>query len=310
MDYKGNAKSTVPMAVHDVGQGQGGRATTYALLILTFVLWGSLYVVSKYVLGKLPTFTFSFLRFTIAFITLSLIGRRRKVSIARRDVPWLLVLGVFGYFMAVGAQLLGTKYTSASMSSLLNSLNPVTMTLFGAIILHEKLTFRKVAGIVLALMGVYAILGGGAAGSKQGIAYSLFSVLLWSLVSVLVRRIDQVYDPIQITRYGVGIAAVCYLPISAYEVTTSGISLDLPCILALLYMSVACTGIAYFFWNRCLSVLEAGVCSAFYPMQPLVSALLGMVFLKETMGIAFWMGSVLIVAGILVNLSGERHRSN
>lgn len=39
-----------------------------------------------------------------------------------------------GYFIAVGAKLLGTKYAGASTVSLINSMNPVTMTLFGAII--------------------------------------------------------------------------------------------------------------------------------------------------------------------------------
>ena len=48
-------------------------------LIITFVLWGSLYVVSRYVLGKLGPFTISFARFVIAFLTLTLmLGKRRK----------------------------------------------------------------------------------------------------------------------------------------------------------------------------------------------------------------------------------------
>lgn len=139
-----------------------------------FYIVGEPYVVSKYVLGKLPTFTISFLRFVIAFITLTLMGRKRRAAIARRDVPWLLVLGVCGYFAAVGAQLLGTKYAGASMASLLNALNPVTITLFGAVILHERLTMRKAAGLILALIGVYTILGGGTAGSRLGIICVLF----------------------------------------------------------------------------------------------------------------------------------------
>lgn len=211
-------KNLAKTVKHNNKADRRGEAMAYALLILTFILWGSLYVVSKYVLGKLPTFTISFLRFVIAFITLTLMGSKRKVAIARRDMPWLLVLGVFGYFVAVGAQLLGTKYAGASMASLLNALNPVTMTLFGALILHERLTIRKVAGLILALIGVYAILGGGMAGIGLGSICSLFSVLLWSLVS----------------------------------------------------------------------------------------ALLGMVFLGEKTGLAFWAGAALIVAGILVNLSSAK----
>lgn len=48
-------------------KGKSTNIQACGCLILTFVLWGSLYVVSKYILGRLPTFTISFLRFSIAF---------------------------------------------------------------------------------------------------------------------------------------------------------------------------------------------------------------------------------------------------
>lgn len=287
-------------------RGQNQKTAAYISLITTFVLWGSLYVVSKYVLGKLPTFTISFLRFGIAFGALTLIGRRKKGKIERKDYPWLLLIGVGGYFTAVGAQLLGTKYAGASLASLLNSLNPVTMTLFAALFLHEKLTAKKAAGLVLALAGVYVILGGSGGGSMAGILLSLAAVLLWSAVSVLMRKVTQKYDSLQVTRWGVGIAALCYLPVCGAEIASGlPVALDLPCVLSLLYMGAVCTGIAYFLWNRSLSVLEAGLCSAFYPVQPLVSAALGMVLLGERTGIAFWGGAALIAAGILVNVAGS-----
>lgn len=277
----------------------------YGCLILTFVLWGSLYVVSKYVLGRLPTFTISFLRFSIAFALLTAFRKRNAKPVEKRDIPYLFLLGIGGYFIAVGAQLLGTKYAGASMASLLNALNPVTMTLFAALILHEPFTKRKAAGIGLALIGVYAILGGGGAANLMGIGLSLFSVLFWSLVSVLMRHVTQKYDAISVTRYGVGIAAFCYLPVCFWEIVqTGGIHLDAPSILSLLYMGIVCTGGAYYLWNKSLSLLEASTCSAFYPVQPLVSAGLGMVFLGEKTGINFWIGALLIVAGIFVNLSG------
>ena len=57
----------------------------YLSLLLTFTLWGSLYVVSRYVLGKLGAFTISFCRFTIAFLTLSLILGKKRKRLAKGD---------------------------------------------------------------------------------------------------------------------------------------------------------------------------------------------------------------------------------
>ena len=283
---------------------QTQRKMAYACLTVTFMLWGSLFVVSKYVLGKLPTFTISFFRFAIAYIALSLIQRDKAAQIEKKDIPYLFLIGIGGYFIAVGAQLLGTKYAGASLASLLNALNPITMTLFATVFLHERLTMKKIAGLLLALAGVYAILGGSGSKNTTGIALSLFAVLLWSAVSVLMRKITQKYDSMQVTRHGIGIAALCYLPVSICETISAGqLQIDISCVLSLLYMGAICTGIAYFLWNKSLSVLEAGTCSAFYPLQPLVSAALGMLLLNEQTGLAFWIGSILIMAGIGLNLT-------
>lgn len=292
---------------------QGHKIKAYGYLITTFILWGSLYVVSKYTLGKLPTFTISFLRFVIAFVALTAMGKREKVrtKIERKDYPYLLLIGIGGYFIAVGAQLLGTKYASASLASLINALNPLTMTLFATLILHEKLTKFKIAGLAIALAGVYVILGGGINGNVLGICMSLFSVVVWSIISVFMRKITQKYDSLQITRYGIGIAAICYFPLCASEFCSGkSIHFDASCIAALLYMGIICTGFAYHLWNASLSTLEASTCSAFYPVQPLVSAVLGIVVLHEIVAPSFWIGAILIVAGILVNLSKHTHNNN
>lgn len=280
----------------------------FAYLILTFVLWGSLYVVSKFVLGKMPTFTISFLRFTLAFFALSFMCRGKKIKIEKKDYKYIALVGVAGYFVAVGAQLLGTKFAGASLASLLNSMNPITMTLFAAILLGEKLNWKKIGGIILALIGVYAIIGAGSGNiSIPGVLLSVFSVLLWSLVAVFTRKVTQKYDSLQVTRLGAGIAAICYLPVCAGElIGGQSIQMDWTCVVSLLYMGIICTGIAYFLWNKSLSIIEAGTCSAFYPIQPLVSTILGVLFLKETVGLNFFVGAAFIVIGVLLNLQGGR----
>lgn len=283
------------------------RRRGFVCLIVTFSLWGSLYVVSKYVLGKMPTFTISFVRFLAAFGALSFMQRGRQQKIEKSDYKYIFLIGFAGYFVAVGAQLLGTKYAGASTAALINSLNPVTMTIFGTLILKEALNKKKLFGICVALAGVYVILGHESADvGAKGIILSLFSVILWSVVSVFTRRITQKYDSLQITRYGVGVAAVFYLPVCLYELTGgAAFQADGACVLGLLYMGVICTGVGYLLWNKSLSVLEAGICSAFYPIQPLVATLLGIVLLDEAVGPAFILGAALIVAGVIINLRGS-----
>lgn len=289
-----------------------GSKKAYLYLIITFILWGSLYVVSKKVLGELPAFTISMIRFAIAFAVLGLLGRKKRVKIERQDYKYVAAIGVVGYFVAVGAQLLGTKYAGASMASLLNSLNPVTMSVFAAIFLKEKLTLQKIAGMILALIGVYIVLGGGNdAYSIPGILFSAVAVLAWSAISILVRKLTQKYPSLLVTRYGIGVAVFCYLPLSIWELVThtQAVHLDMSGIVELVYMGAICTGVAYLLWNKSLEELPAGICSAFYPIQPLVSTLCGILFLRERITAAFVLGAACIVAGLWVSLINKKQRA-
>lgn len=277
----------------------------YLYLLITFCAWGSLYVVSKFVLGKVPTFTVSFLRYIIAGVILFFILKRRKPKkIESQDYKYVFLIGFLGYFLSMGVQFLGTKLSNASLASLVNSMNPITITIFAAIILKEKLTVKKIICIIVVLLGVYIIIGNvDGNGQLLGIFASVFSVVLWSFVSVMVRRITRKYDSFQITVYGILIGSAFTLPVSIYELmTTPNVQFDWIVILSVVYMGLICTALAHVLWNKSLSMLEAATCSLFYPVQPMVAVLLGWLFLGESISTNFIFGAILIVGGVVFSI--------
>lgn len=284
------------------------KKLTYLYLIITFCAWGSLYVVSKFVLGKVPVFTVSFLRYMIAGTVLFFVLKKKKVKkIERQDYKYVILIGFLGYFLSSVAQFIGTKLSNASIASLINSMNPITIMVFAAIILKEKLTIKKAVCISLAFLGVYIIIGGvNGTGQVLGILISIFSVISWSFVSVIVRRITKKYDALQITTYGILIAFGCTLPFSICEfITIPNIQFDWMVILSLFYMGIVCTALAHVFWNISLSMIEAGTCSLFYPVQPMVAVMLGWMFLGENISKNFVFGSILIIGGVLLSILGK-----
>lgn len=321
-------------------------AAAYLGLVFAFVIWGSLYVVSSIVLRYVPTFAVMFCRFANAFVTLSIIlkaetrrshhesidgqktnftapegdsrerktnlaaperdSRERKTRLDRRGWKYVLLMGVLGYAVGAGIQLIGTKYAGSSMASLINSLNPVTISIMAIPILHEKLTSNKITGILMAVFGVYLILGTGGSFNLPGTLMSILSVLLWSLVSVLTRQGLSEYNPLVVTRSAIGIAAVCDFIFAVIEhfITHSPIQINAGVITGLLYMGIFCTGIAYILWNQGLAALPASNCSALYPIQPLTSTVMGVIFFHETVGLSFAAGAAFIVIGVLLCLLG------
>ena len=274
----------------------------YLYLFLTFFLWGSLYVVSKYVLDRVPPFTVSLLRYAISFLILFIVIRKKHYRpIAKKDYKYIFLIGFLGYFAALVLQLLGTKFSSASFAALINSLNPIVIMLMAAVLLHEKLTVQKFTGLLLGLAGVYFIIGGvHGSGMMDGIILSFVSVLLWSYVSIVIRKLGSSYHPLLITAWSMAVALVCTLPVSLVELSTTPVTWDASVMLSLMYMAVMCTCVAHMLWNESLSMAEAGTCSAFYPVQPLTAAVLGIVSLGESVSLSFWLGSALILTGVML----------
>jgi drug/metabolite transporter (DMT)-like permease len=236
----------------------------------------------------------------------------KNMRIEPEDRKYFIFIGVIGYFFSTGTQIVGTKYAGASVASLINSMNPVFITFFAVIILGEKLTMRKIIAIPTTLIGVYIILGGAkVVGEAWGAVLSIVSVLLWSISSAFVRRVTRKYDPLVITTWAIFLASLFALPSAGVELalTPHGGLFSLTNILCFLYLGLVCTALAGFLWNKSLSLIEASTCSLFYPIQPLVSVVLGVIFLEEKIDLRFGVGAFLIVGGILVVILSDPGRT-
>lgn len=278
---------------------------SYLYLMTTFMLWGSLYVVSQFVLGKIPTFTVTMFRYLIAFIALSFISlKSKKEKIEKSDYKYFFIMGFIGYFISVDCQLLGTKISGGSMVSLINSLNPIIISVMAMIILNEKLEINKIIGIILSLFGVYMIVGTGANIEFIGVLISFIAVIGWAFMSVISRKISNKYSVLTLTKVSMLIATVCNIPVSFLEIqiTHPLIQIDIGAILGILYMGIVCTAFTNILWNKSLSMLPANTCSAFYPIQTLTSSFLGVLVFHEILTTSFVLGSTFIIVGVLISL--------
>lgn len=261
-------------------------------LFTAFVLWGSQYVVSKVALRTIPPVTLLALRYLVSIPALLLVLRLRRAlkPVERRDWPILFAIGFTGYFASFCLQMLGIDRLTGSLSSLLGAMNPIFIPILAALFLHERITLSKIACVALSMLGVVVIVG---------VLMMLVSVFLWSTASIIIRRISGRYDPMQIAL----IAICCALPLtgawSLIELQSAACSFSVQSVLAVLYMGIFGTAVTHSLWNYSLRVMDASFCSMFYPMQPLVSAILGVLFLHETVTPSFILGALMICGGIV-----------
>lgn len=279
-------------------------------LFAAFVLWGSQYVISKIALRTVPPVTLLALRYLVSVPALFIVLRLRHAltPIKKGDWPILFAIGFTGYFASFCLQMLGINRLTGSVSSLLGAMNPIFIPILAAFFLHERITPAKIACVALSMAGVVVIVGVDGTVDASGALLMLASVFLWSTASIIIRRVSGRYDPMQIAL----IAILCALPFtggwSLIELQSAPCSFTLESVLAVLYMGVLGTAVTHSLWNYSLRVMDASFCSMFYPMQPLVSSILGVLFLHEAVTPGFVIGALMICCGIVATVTSAKPR--
>jgi drug/metabolite transporter (DMT)-like permease len=145
------------------------RWQAYGELTLAMSIVGSSVVVGKLLVGRFPVFWLAGMRFMIAslaLVPLLLWHCRGLPRLPRRD--WLCLVGqaFTGVFLFSVLLLYGLKATSAAESGIITSTSPAILGLLSFLLLRERPTRYKVAGIALSFGGILVLNVMGSGGSS------------------------------------------------------------------------------------------------------------------------------------------------
>jgi len=275
-------------------------------LTLAASIWGGVYVVSKVVLEVLPALELVWIRYVVALVTLGLFTRLSGESwrIPRRTILLVALIGIIGYFISIWAQFAGTHLSSAQMGSVITAATPAFMVVFAKLLLTEPITVKKAISLCLATAGVLCIVGIGEIGESTRMGGLILGVaaVTWALMSVLVKMIPSGISMIVVTMYAILIATIAMTPLAVAQMQPEHLQVIIqPKIWGgILYIGTISTAGAFYFWNKGLQLVEAGSGGVYFFFQPLVGTLFGWIFLGEQVGLHFWIGSAMIVAGVLL----------
>lgn len=269
-------------------------------------IWGGMYVVSKVVLEVIPPFALLTLRLLLGILVLGLIVHwRGGLGFDRRQWQQVLGVGVVGYGISIGFQFIGTKLSNASNGALITSSTPAFVLLFAALLLKEKMTTRQVLALALSIIGALIVVDPRAARLSPDFFWGNLSLvgaaITWALYSVLIRLVTRRLDTLRVSLIAFIGGLFITVPASIWEWKTIGIgSVDLGIIGGILYLGIISTALAMFLWNTAFATLPAGVASLTLFAQPLVGALLGALWLGETLSALFYLGGALISVGLVL----------
>jgi len=168
-------------------------ARDWSLLAALSVLWGGSFFFNGLVLRELPPFTLVLLRVAIAALILLPVLYAHRLAFPKRWTGWrpYFLVALFNNVLPFSLIVTGQTYVPSGLASILNATTPLFTVLVMAGAGEEKLIVRRVAGVIVGLIGVIVLRGGGlgfGSGQGLGILLCLAAALSYGISALIARR--------------------------------------------------------------------------------------------------------------------------
>ena len=294
---------------------QKTKLIPYLEALFAVVVWGASFIATKIAVGQMSPIAVVWLRFAMGIPILFAAVVMRKQFAFPKGMEWLYfsLLGFLGISFHQWLQSNGLQTAQATTTAWIVSTSPAFIAILGWLILKEKLNLTQSLGIVLAMVGVLAVVSKGdlatIAIGKFG-TYGDFLILIssvnWAVFSILSRRGLKDHPSTRMTFWvmtiGWLITTTAFLAGQNY---TEIPRLDSRGWMAMIFLGIFTTGLAYIAWFDALSHLPAAQTGAFLFVEPLTSMVVAALILSEEITLVSILGGAVILVGIwLVNRKG------
>ena len=276
----------------------------FFIIVVLTLLWGLNYSVIKISNeGLSPIFT-SFLRSAIASfcgIIYCIIIRQNLFQKGILLFHGIITGILFG--LEFVCLYLGLLYTDSARSVILMYLSPFIVALGAHFFLKEKLNIIKIAGLILAFLGIIFVFRGKPTSYSQlmlfGDLLTIVGAIFWGATTLYIKKfLAGKVHPINTFLYqlvfSMPIILICALVLEDTWVKNVNIYIAA----SLFYQSVIVAFLSYFIWFKLIYIYPVARLSSFTFLAPLFGVFFGAVFRKEEITYGLISGLVLVCIGI------------
>jgi drug/metabolite transporter (DMT)-like permease len=297
----------------DGGQLNGGWLTSapllYALLALMIVGWAANYIAGKIALQSLPAVLLYGVRISMAaalMLPVYLWDRRRHTPTwTLRDLPLMVGIGIFGVSLNQFLFVVGLSRTSVAHAAIFANLSPFLVLLLAAASGLEKLTLRKVVGVVVALAGVVLlrVADSGPAGASTflGDFLTFLGSLAFAIFTVVGKPTAKRMGSIAVNTVAYIGGAILMAPVTIWQAARFPLAtVPWQAWLSVFYMALGPSVICYLIYYNALAHMEASRLSAVNYFLPVMATLLGVWTLGESITMWTAVAGIVIFGGVYV----------
>lgn len=275
--------------------------------ILTVAIWGGSFVSTKVLLnnGMSPAGIY-ICRFVLAYLLVLIMSHKRLWSNSLRDEALFALCGIMGgsiYFLAENTAL---EYTLTTNVSLLTSTSPlITSLIVGILYKSERPNRGMLVGSLIAFSGVACVIFNSSFNLEirpLGDILSLAAAFSWSIYSLILRRLNVVYDLWFITRktffYGI-ITALPFIINTNFGEQICALTRP-EVIVNMLFLGIGASMIAYYFWASIVKQMGAIKANNYMYLQSIFTLIVSAIAIHEHISIVGIIGCALILGGLWI----------
>ncbi|MEU8433537.1 DMT family transporter [Streptomyces sp. NPDC029216] len=294
------------------GTGKKGAVGLGVLLaLLATVVWSGSFVATRGMAGTVPPVQAVFWRWIIAALAVTPFAARQawqQRTLIRRHIGYIGLATLFGVTLYNTLVHQAGLTTSASNMGTIMAASPVIMALY-ARLGGERLGARRVFGMLLAALGVLLLVGDGSPSLDFGAGdlWMFAAALSFATYSALLKRKPAEIGGLAFLLTTFVLGALMLAPAYAVSLTVQGgFEATAGTVGPLLYVGVFSSAVAFFAWNKAVSVIGAARAGVVYYLQPVCVAALGLLLLGERTSPTQLLCMALILGGVALGSAVRR----
>ncbi|MEI8073392.1 MAG: EamA family transporter [Bacteroidota bacterium] len=284
----------------------------YIALLITSMVWGTTWVVSKIGVQKTPAFEVASIRqFTGGIIYVCFFLFKGLPLPTWKQFKWLIIMAVLMFVSSNGLATMALRYIPSGLAALIAALYPLSVVLIEMVFYkNNKINWGTFIGLFLGIAGIALVFYDSAfhnhsEGYWFGIALSLIAMITWAIATIFIARKKTEMNPYYATGWQMLISSIIMFLI----VLISGDSIPISSIplqtwAALAYLISAGSIFAFIAFIYSMKNLEPGIASLYAYINPIVAILVGSLIMNEKVTMNIVIGSAITLGGVfLVNKS-------
>ncbi|MEZ5428460.1 MAG: DMT family transporter [Pyrinomonadaceae bacterium] len=283
---------------------------TYAphiALVVVQLMFGSAAILGKFALEAFPSFTIVGFRVGAGALAFFLL-QRLKGNLSLESRRHYLYFAIFALFGIIFNQLLffhGLSLTTATNTSLLAVLIPVFAIIVSALVGNDRLSWKKIGGIILAGLGVIYLIdprkASFSSATTQGDILVILNSLSYGVYMAISKKLISRYGALKSIAWLFIFGSIINVPvgiISFRSVEPAEVALHSWAALAgvILFPTI----LAYYWNTWALARVEPSVVAVYVYLQPLIGTFLAITILGEPWNPRIFAAMALIFAGVFL----------